>query len=34
MNFIKLMAIRVVVYFVIVKTLNFLIEYIFRDLEN
>tara|TARA_E500000178_G_scaffold172996_1_gene172238 strand:- start:305 stop:409 length:105 start_codon:yes stop_codon:yes gene_type:complete len=34
MNFIKLMAIRVVVYFVIVKTLNFLIEYIFRDLED
>lgn len=34
MDFIKLMAIRVVVYFVIVKTLNFLIEYIFRDLED
>lgn len=34
MNYIKLMAIRVVVYFVIVKTLNFLIEYIFRDLED
>lgn len=34
MGILFFIAILIVVYFVIVKTLNFLVDYIFRDLDD